>query len=144
LFLQPVGDRLTTAELGRDIGSQRLLFISPDKTIHGYIDGRGMAHLMLNLLKLGMRGEAYNVDSDQRVSMLEMATTIRAAVGIDQPIEVGDPDEWIGLSFYLSDIAKAGYLGLWIVTPLREALSQTVRALQWASRPNQLTLFPLL
>ncbi len=99
---------------------------------------------MLNLLKLGMRGEAYNVDSDQRVSMLEMATTIRAAVGIDQPIEVGDPDEWIGLSFYLSDIAKAGYLGLWIVTPLREALSQTVRALQWASRPNQLTLFPLL
>lgn len=112
------------------------------RTIRSYIDGRDMAHWMLTLMRWGLSGEAYNVGSDQPVSMLELATAIRDVVGIDQPIEVGDPDERTGRSVYLPSIAKAGELGLRIEIPLREALARTARTLQAAPRPDRLAPAP--
>lgn len=112
------------------------------RTIRSYIDGRDMAHWMLTLLRHGRSSEAYNVGSDQPVSTLELATAIRDVVGIDQSIEVGDPDERAGRSVYLPSIDKAGALGLRIETPLREALAGTARKLQAAQAPDRLTHAP--
>lgn len=109
------------------------------RTVRSYIDGRDMAHWMLTLLRRGRSGEAYNVGSDQPVSMLELATVIRDVIGVDQPIEVGDPDERTGRSVYLPSIDKAADLGLRIETPLREALARTVSALQAVPSPSRFT-----
>jgi nucleoside-diphosphate-sugar epimerase len=126
------------------LAGQRIQITGSGRTIRSYIDGRDMAHWMMTLLRWGRSGEAYNVGSDQPFSMLELATTIREIVGNDQPIEVYDPDERTGFSVYLPEIAKAGNLGLRIDTPLREALTQTVRALQAAARRDRLKSFTTL
>jgi nucleoside-diphosphate-sugar epimerase len=120
------------------LAGQGIRISGSGRTVRSYIDGRDMAHWMLTLLHRGRSGEAYNVGSDQPVSTLELATAIREVVGIDQPIEVGDPDERTGRSVYLPSIDKAGDLGLRIETPLREALARTVRTLR-APCPDRLT-----
>jgi nucleoside-diphosphate-sugar epimerase len=116
------------------LAGQGIQIAGSGRTIRSYIDGRDMAHWMLSLLRWGRSGEAYNVGSDQPFSMLELATIIRDIVGINQPIDVYDPDERSGFSVYLPEIVKAGNLGLRIDTPLREALTQTVCTLQAAAR----------
>lgn len=136
----PLDGPYATGNFLRDaLAGQGIRIAGSGRTIRSYIDGRDMAHWMLTLLRQGRSGEAYNVGSDQPVSTLELATAIRDVVGIDQPIEIGDPAETAGRSVYLPSIGKAGDLGLRIETPLWDALARTVRALQTAQYRNRLT-----
>lgn len=108
------------------------------KTVRTYIDGRDMAHWMFTLLQCGQSGEAYNVGSDQPVSMLELAKAIRDVVGIDQPIEVSSETESTVRSVYLPSIQKVADLDLRIETQLRQALEQAIRALQGSLHRSRL------
>ncbi|WP_160797372.1 NAD-dependent epimerase/dehydratase family protein [Craterilacuibacter sinensis] len=111
------------------IKGQGISLSGDGQTIRSYIDGRDMAHWMFTLLKRGASGEAYNVGSDRPISMLELATTIRELVNIDQPIHVLSQPEPNGRSIYLPCISKAGMLGLSIETPLKDALADVIHSL---------------
>jgi len=113
----------------RDALAGKGISISGDgKTIRSYIDGRDMAHWIFTLLRHGASGEAYNVGSDQAITMLELATIVRDIVELDQSIEVADHPTGSIRSVYLPSISKAGALGLSIETPLKDALSEVAHA----------------
>lgn len=115
----------------RDALAGQGIRISGDgQTVRSYVDGRDMAHWMFTLLLCGESGEAYNVGSDRPVTTLELATTIRDLLGIEQPIEIIGRADSTSRSVYLPNVKKSAELGLSIETPLEHALAEVLCDLQ--------------
>ncbi|MBP2513739.1 NAD(P)-dependent oxidoreductase [Sphingomonas sp. PvP018] len=92
------------------------------ETLRSYIDGRDMAHWLCALLSYGVAGEAYNVGSDEAVSIAGLARTICTTLSIDKPIRVDPAGPTRPLSVYVPAIDKALALGLRVETGLDEAI----------------------
>jgi nucleoside-diphosphate-sugar epimerase len=92
------------------------------ETLRSYIDGRDMAHWLCVLLSRGVTGEAYNVGSDEVVSITSLARTVRAALLVDKPLRVDPAGIMRPHSVYVPAIDKAYALGLRIETGLEEAI----------------------
>lgn len=117
----------------RDALAGQGIRISGDgQTVRSYVDGRDMAHWIFTLLLRGASGEAYNVGSDRPVTTLELATTIRDLLGIEQPVEILDRANSASRSVYLPNVQKAAELGLSIEIPLEHALTEVLCDLQRA------------
>jgi nucleoside-diphosphate-sugar epimerase len=93
-------------------------------TIRSYIHGRDMAHWLFTILNRGTRGQAYNVGSNQPVTMFQLANMIRAILDLDLPVEVLDDSISNVRSVYLPDTIKSSSLGLKIEISLEEALQE--------------------
>jgi nucleoside-diphosphate-sugar epimerase len=91
-------------------------------TLRSYIDGRDMAHWLVTLLLRGTAGEAYNVGSDQAITIPDLARVIGAALGIDKPVALDPTGTGRPASVYVPAIAKAAGLDLAIETSLSEAI----------------------
>ncbi len=91
-------------------------------TLRSYIDGRDMAHWLVTLLLRGAAGEAYNVGSDQAITIPDLARAIVAVLGIDKPVTLDPAGAGRPASIYIPAIAKAAGLGLAIETPLPAAI----------------------
>lgn len=94
------------------------------ETLRSYIDGRDMAHWLITLLTRGVPGEAYNVGSDQPVTILELARTVCAVLGITQNVAIAPDAHARPRSVYVPKTDKAAALGLRIETPLRNAIAE--------------------
>lgn len=92
------------------------------RTLRSYIDGRDMAHWLCVLLLRGVQGEAYNVGSDQAVSMPQLARTICTALSIDKEVRLDPAGAARPYSVYVPAIGKAASLGLRIETSLEDAI----------------------
>lgn len=91
-------------------------------TLRSYIDGRDMAHWLVTLLLHGAAGEAYNVGSDQAITIPDLARAIAAALRTDKPVVLDPAGAARPTSNYVPAIAKAARLGLKIETSLPAAI----------------------
>lgn len=99
--------------------------VSGDGTpLRTYLDQEDLAYWLMTLLERGRPGEAYNVGSDEVVSIAELAYLVRDLLAPDKPVEIlGQSSVTQGRSRYVPDIRKAKEeLGLTVRIPLGEAI----------------------
>ena len=92
-----------------------------------YLDQDDLAHWLLTLLEQGRPGEAYNVGSDEVVSIAELAYLVRDLLAPHKPVRIlGKRSDAQGRDRYVPDIRKAQrQLGLSVTIPLTEAIQRT-------------------
>ena len=122
-----VGNFLGDALAGRPIR------IKGDGTpLRSYLHAADLAAWLLRLLAEGQAGEAYNVGSDQSVSIACLAREIGQLAGAEVVIE-GVAPEGVLPPRYVPDISKARAFGLQVALDRREALRRT---LEWLHQPE--------
>jgi len=100
------------------------------RAVRTYLYGRDMAHWLMTLLRFGAAGEAYNVGSDQPVTMAELAAMVAAVVSPGKPVVIENSVADDGMcSTYVPDITKARSLGLEVHTALPEAIRLSAAAI---------------
>lgn len=102
---------------------------SSGQAIRSYLYGADLAVWLLTLLVRGEPGVAYNVGSDQAISIAELARRVVARIAPEKPVKIlGRPDD-AGRSFYVPDINRARSLGLDVWTSLDASIDRMV---DWA------------
>lgn len=96
-------------------------------TQRSYIDGRDMAHWLTTLLMRGVAGEAYNVGSDEAISIGELAQAIPRALGVIKGVRLAPDAASRPQSIYVPAIAKAAGLGLTIETGIEDAIRRAAK-----------------
>jgi UDP-glucuronate decarboxylase len=77
--------------------------------IRSYLDQRDLARWLLALLHEGKAGEAYNVGSDQAISIADLAYLVRDLVSPDKPVRIlGKAVDNAERNRYVPDISKIG------------------------------------
>lgn len=92
------------------------------QAVRTYLDGRDMAHWVFTLLTSGANGHAYNMGSDQPITMLELATQIASRLAPAKRVIVERTLLEGTRSIYVPNIQKASELGLKVETPLQDAI----------------------
>jgi len=99
------------------------------RAIRSYLYGRDASHWLMKLLLCGARSEAYNVGSDQPVSMSQLASLVAETLCPGKPVVIQNTDVVSeSRSVYVPEIAKAARLGLTVETSLIEAIRSTAAA----------------
>lgn len=103
-----------------------------------YLDQSDLAHWLFTLLESGRVGEAYNVGSDEVISIAELAHLVRDILAPEKPVAIlGREDPSAPRSRYVPDIRKAhDELGLNVTIPLAEAIRRTGEAHRQEARPQ--------
>ncbi|MGX1173701.1 NAD-dependent epimerase/dehydratase family protein [Pseudomonas sp. R151218B TE3479] len=102
---------------------------SSGQAIRSYLYGADLAVWLLTLLVRGEPGVAYNVGSDQAISIADLARRVVARIAPEKPVTVlGRPDD-AGRSFYVPDINRARGLGLEVWTSVDASIDRMV---DWA------------
>ena len=95
-----------------------------------YLDQSDLARWLLTLLKRGRSGEAYNVGSDEVISIAELAHLVRDVLAPEKTVQIlGNPDSDAARSRYVPDIRKAQReLSLSIEVALADSIRRTGEA----------------
>ena len=112
----------------RDALSAEAITVASDGTpLRTYLDQADLAHWLLTLLEQGRAGQAYNVGSDEVVSIAELSHLVRDLLAPDKPVRIlGQATDTAGRNRYIPDIRKAQQeLGLTVTVPLAEAIRRT-------------------
>ena len=136
-FLGPhLPGHLAPAQLLRDALAGGPIVLRGDGTpLRSYLYAADLAVWLLTLLVRGKPGRAYNVGSDQVISLAKLAQVIRDAVAPDAQIDILGADIGAPRHRYLPDTRRAaGELGLAAWTPLPQAIARMAVALNQASR----------
>lgn len=100
--------------------------------LRSYMDQRDLAHWLWQLLYRGRSGEAYNVGSDQAISVGALARLVRDLLAPDKPVRVlgqGAAAAARNVNVYVPSIAKARLqLGLELRVPLEQAIRDMAAA----------------
>jgi len=84
-----------------------------------YLDQTDLAHWLFTLLESGRPGEAYNVGSDEVISIAGLAHLVRDVLAPEKPVHIlGKPYPGAARNRYVPDIRKAQQqLGLSVTVP---------------------------
>ncbi|MBV2352095.1 NAD(P)-dependent oxidoreductase [Synechococcus sp. HK05] len=98
--------------------------------VRSYLDQDDLAHWLTTILTDGRNGEAYNVGSDEAVSIRELANLVRDLVAPEKPVIIeGDIRLSSTRNRYVPDISKARKeLFLNVGVPLSQAILNTAAA----------------
>ncbi len=98
--------------------------------LRSYLAQDDLALWLLKLLYEGKAGTAYNVGSDEAISIAELATLVRDLVAPAKNVRIiGKPETDVTRNRYVPDIRRARHeLGLDIFTPLIRAIIETANA----------------
>jgi nucleoside-diphosphate-sugar epimerase len=113
----------------RDVVSGRAINIAGDgRPLRSYLYMADCAAWLLRILEAGTPGDAYNVGSEDAISIADLARAVAVAAGGDVGIEVARrPVEGMPAPRYIPDTSKARHeLGLAESIPLRSALAKTI------------------
>lgn len=107
--------------------------------LRSYLDQEDLAHWLLTLLDRGGKGQAYNVGSDQAISIAELAVLVRDIVAPEKTVRIlgkaGDTTERNG---YIPSISKSRKeLGLDVRIRLADSIKATAHAALQRSCRNQ-------
>lgn len=93
----------------RDALSAPEIVVGGDGTpIRSYMDQRDLAHWLLTLMTRGQAGQAYNVGSDQAISVAELAHRVRDLLSPNKPVRIaGKATADNARNRYVPSIAKA-------------------------------------
>jgi dTDP-glucose 4,6-dehydratase len=126
-----VGNFIGDALLGRDI------ILNGDGTaVRSYLDQRDLVVWLLNILENGKPGEAYNVGSDQEISILDLAYMVKDLLAPNVNVIIrGAKFQSTDRNRYIPDIAKAKYeLNLKVEITLDRAIKDAVLNLECKAR----------
>ena len=115
----------------RDALKDDAITVAGDGTpLRTYLDQADLAHWLFTLLKRGRPGEAYNVGSDEVISIADLAHLVRDILAPHKPVAIlGRADLSAARNRYVPDIRKAHQeLGLNVTIPLAEAIRRTGEA----------------
>lgn len=108
-----------------------LVLQSNGQAVRSYLHGADLATWLLTLLVKGRNAEAYNVGSDQALSIVELARRVVACIAPGKLVRVlGHESPGQPRSYYVPDIGKARALGLDIWTSLDDSITSMAR---WAN-----------
>jgi UDP-glucuronate decarboxylase len=97
--------------------------------IRSYMHQNDLAHWLLELLQHGKAGNAYNVGSDEAISIAELACLVRDILSPQKQVQVKGEAfaDNVNRSRYIPDISKAqNELGLKVTLPLADAIRMSV------------------
>jgi len=125
----PLDGHFAMGNLVRDaIHGQAIVLQSAGEAVRSYLDGADLAAWLLFLLLHGEAGRAYNVGSDQALSVAELARRVIARLAPGKPLHtLGAPGG--PRSYYVPAIHRARSLGLLPWTSLDQSID---RMGQWA------------
>jgi len=115
----------------RDALTADAITVSGDGTpLRTYLEQSDMAYWLLTLLEHGRPGQAYNVGSDEVVSIADLAHLVRDILAPGKYVRIlGQPNPGSARCRYVPDIRKAHQeLGLNVSIPLAEAIRRTGEA----------------
>ncbi|MCC7277585.1 MAG: NAD(P)-dependent oxidoreductase [Chromatiaceae bacterium] len=134
----PLKGHLAIGNFIQDALTADAIIVAGDGTpIRTYLDQDDLAHWLITLLEHGRPGVAYNVGSDEVISIGDLAHLVRDLLAPDKPVEIlGQADDRQGRNRYIPDIRKAQReLGLTVTIPLAEAIRRTGAAHRGQSLP---------
>jgi len=116
----------------RDALTADLITVSGDGTsLRTYLDQSDLAHWLLTTLEQGCPGRAYNVGSNEVISIVDLAYLVRDIVAPGKPVQIlGQPHPCAARNRYVPDIRKAQQeLGLSVTVPLPDAIRRSASAI---------------
>lgn len=125
----------------RDALTADALTVSGDGTpLRTYLHQSDLAHWLFTLLERGRSGEAYNVGSNEVISIADLAHLVRDILAPDRPVRIlGQPDPGAARNRYVPNIQKAQQeLSLSVSMSLAEAIRRTGAAKQVAKADSGL------
>jgi UDP-glucuronate decarboxylase len=95
--------------------------------MRSYLDQRDLAHWLSSLLTRGQSGQAYNVGSDEAISMAELAYLVRDTLAPSKAVHIlGALGQRQQRNIYIPDITKArNELQLGVRVTLQDAIAHT-------------------
>jgi nucleoside-diphosphate-sugar epimerase len=100
-----------------------LVLQSSGQAVRSYLHGADLAGWLLTLIIKGQAGEAYNVGSDQGLTIAELAHRVVACIAPGKAVRIlGQDSPGAALSYYVPQVEKARELGLDIWTSLDESI----------------------
>ena len=127
----PLNAHFAIGNFIRDALAARSITVAGDGTpLRTYLDQSDLARWLLSLLERGRSGEAYNVGSDQAISIAELAQLVRDVLAPEKPVQIlGNPDPGGARSRYVPDISKVRReLGVSIDVALADSIRCTGEA----------------
>jgi UDP-glucuronate decarboxylase len=119
----------------RDALTADAITVSGDGTpLRTYLHQSDLAHWLFTLLERGRSCEAYNVGSDEVISIANLAHLVRDVLAPEKPVHIlGKPDPGAARNRYVPDIRKVQQqLGLSVTVSLADAIRRTGAAAQEA------------
>lgn len=104
---------------------------SSGQAIRSYLHGADLAVWLLILLTRGESGVAYNVGSDEAISIADLAKRVVARIAPHKPVKILGQSNDVGRSFYVPDISRAKGLGLDVWTSLNVSIDSMA---DWARK----------
>jgi nucleoside-diphosphate-sugar epimerase len=99
------------------------------RAIRTYLYGRDIAHWLLTILLVGSNGHAYNVGSDEPVSVAKLAAMVASVVSPGKPVLIESAAvEGEARRRYVPDITKARNIGLDVEVSLEDAIRFSAKA----------------
>jgi UDP-glucuronate decarboxylase len=104
-----------------------IVVLGDGAAVRSYLYQDDLAHWLLQLLLRGQAGTAYDVGSDQPVSIADLAQTVRDCLAPGKPIRIlGRNEGYRHADYYVPDISRArNELGLDVSVPLTAAIRKT-------------------
>lgn len=130
----PLNGHFAMGNFLRDVLSGGAVRIAGDGTaVRSYLYAADLAVWLWTVLFRGSHCRAYNVGSDESVSITQVARAVIHATGEDLPVDIaGEAEQSLGFSRYVPSIERAKReLNLSIWVPLDDAISRT---LAWLRR----------
>jgi len=115
----------------RDALTADAITVAGDGTpLRTYLHQSDLAHWLFTLLERGRSGEAYNVGSNEVISIADLAHLVSKILAPNKPVHIlGKPNLGVARNIYVPDINKIKYdLGLRVTIPLAEAILHTGEA----------------
>jgi nucleoside-diphosphate-sugar epimerase len=129
-YLEASGGSAAAQFTAAAAAGRRIVVQGTGEAIRSFQYPSDMARWLLTMLVVGRRGAAYNVGSDEAVSILDLARRAAAAAGTDYEV-LGQSAPGLAGSYYVPDLALArDELGLANTVGLAQALRRT---LAWRS-----------
>ena len=127
----PLNAHFAIGNFIRDALAAHAITVAGDGTpLRTYLDQSDLARWLLRLLERGRSGEAYNVGSDEAISIAELAHLVRDILAPEKPVQIlGNPDAGGARSRYVPDIRKARReVGVSIDVALTDSIRRTGEA----------------
>lgn len=114
------------------VRSEQIVVTGDGRAVRSYLHGWDLAAWLLELLTRGAAGEAYNVGSDEAISVAGLASKVAALLNPGAEVIVKDLKDGArsAPAIYVPDISKARSLGLMVKTGLDDAIITAARGLR--------------
>ncbi|MFT8232984.1 NAD-dependent epimerase/dehydratase family protein [Pseudomonas guariconensis] len=119
----PLDGHFAIGNFVRDaLQADEVVLTSSGEAVRSYLHGADLAIWLLVLLLKGEPGVAYNVGSDEAISIADLARRVVARIAPDKPVSILGRSEGMARSYYVPDISRARALGLDVWTSLDSSI----------------------